>query len=95
MGVNDPWELTLGVEPPLEEVEEDIDPMDERRRVFHSQIRRRPDDTSYHNSFEVDICRFDERGRHVQAGKHCPHYNVSDEEGPRIRPNWTVQQDRR
>lgn len=92
MSVNDPFELMLGVEPPLPEVEPEVDPMDERRKLFHSFLRHRPDDTSYHNSFEVDICRFDERGRHVQAGKHCPHYAIRDEQGPRIRSNWTAQQ---
>lgn len=92
MTVNDPFELMLGVEPPVQEQEQDIDPMDERRMLFHRYSSNRPDDTSYHNSFEVAVCKFDERGRHVQAGKHCPHYEIVDEEGPRIKPGWTVQQ---
>lgn len=89
MSVNDFTELMLGVR--QQEEPEPEDPFEARRRVFHSQIRSRPDDTGYHNSFAVDICKFDERGKHVQTAKKCPHYDITDEEGPRVRPGWTAQ----
>lgn len=77
----------LGVRPPEHPEDEEVNPMDERRRLFHSQVRFRPDDVVRQNNFAVDICRFDERGKHVQMAKHCPHFELEDEEGIRIRPN--------
>lgn len=39
------------------------------------------------------ICRY-LNGRHEMPPKPwCPHFNVEDETGKRIRPDWTVQQD--
>jgi len=87
--INDPFELMLGVKPPQQPEPED--PADERRKLFHSQIRYHPDDTGYQHNLATDICRFDERGQHVQMAKNCPHYAQQDEEGPRIQQGWTVQ----
>lgn len=36
-------------------------------------------------------CRFNGAGEHTYMDEHCPHYDVTDEQGPRIRPGWTVQ----
>jgi hypothetical protein len=95
MFINDPSELAL--EPKLEgwdqvneeETEPDYD------EIFHSESHFIPGNLPYHNSFAVDMCRFDENGNHAQMGKNCPHYEQTDEEGPRITPGWTIQQNRR
>lgn len=86
----DPFQLA---QPPtiegIEEMEEEAPPTPDE--VFHSQFSHRPDDTSYHASFAVDTCRFDESGEHIQMARNCPHFDSHDEEGPRIIPGWTVQ----
>lgn len=40
----------------------------------------------------ADLCVFDETGQHVYIGQHCPHFDVVDEMGLRIKPGWTVQE---
>lgn len=49
----------------------------------------------YHQPFHVDVCHFDEAGEHTHIADKCPHFNAEDEEGPRIRQGWTIQQNRR
>lgn len=47
--------------------------------------------TGYRQGAHVRVCRFDEYGNHTSMSDDCPHYDSSDEEGPRVRPGWTVQ----
>lgn len=49
----------------------------------------------YHQGFHVDVCHFDEAGEHTHIAENCPHFDSADEEGPRIRQGWTIQQNRR
>ena|SRR5271170_7201974 len=41
------------------------------------------------------VCVFDDNGNHIQMSESCPHYESSDEEGLRVSPGWTVQNNRR
>jgi hypothetical protein len=51
----------------------------------------------YHQQIIIPkrVCVFGDDGSHISMAENCPHYNTSDEEGPRINPGWTVQQNRR
>lgn len=91
MWLPDPYQLIE--EPTLEgedEEPEELPPTPDE--IFHQQFHHRPDDTSYHLGFHVDVCRFDGRGNHTSIAQNCPHFDQIDEEGPRIKANWTVQQ---
>lgn len=94
MYVNDPFELTL--EPKIEGWDQEEDENDEPDydEIFHSEFRHYPgiSGRSYHAA--VDVCRFDEQGNHVVMAKNCVHFNEVDEEGPRVRPGWTIQMNR-
>lgn len=92
MYLNDPFDLTL--QPQIEgwdKVEEEEQGPD-YQEIFNAESHFRPGTLPYHNNFAVEICRFDNQGNHLTMAKNCPHYEGSDEEGPRIRPGWTVQQ---
>lgn len=71
--------------------EEERTPEEIREDIFYSHVRNRPDSTRYHSHAAIDICRFSD-GNHY-PGKHCPHYDVVDEEGPKVNPAWTAQMD--
>jgi hypothetical protein len=45
----------------------------------------------HQHSIAVSRCRFNGAGEHTYMAEKCPHYDVTDEQGPRIRPGWTVQ----
>lgn len=47
-------------------------------------------DNSY--GIHVQRCVFDDSGDHLYMAKDCPHFELEDEEGPRIQQGWTVQQ---
>ncbi len=91
--INDPFELA---EPPsLEESEvyED-DPADYHDR-FWDDVTPGNRHVGYEVPIYIQVCRFDLDGNHTQMAKDCPHYDATDEEGPRIVPGWTVQSNRR
>lgn len=93
MYLNDPFDLLL--EPRLEgwdEVEEDEDGPPDYEEIFYTESRFRPGTLPYHNNFATDVCRFNDSGEHTTMAKNCPHFESHDEEGPRIRQGWTVQQ---
>ena len=90
MSLNDFTELMIGVT--RHEEPEPEEPFEVNRRLFHQQFSHRADDTEYHNSLAVDVCSFDETGKHTHQAEKCPHYNQYDETGQRIREGWTAQQ---
>lgn len=40
----------------------------------------------------TQVCVFDEEGNHTSMAHNCPHYDMEDETGRKIRGSWTVQQ---
>jgi hypothetical protein len=91
--INDPFELTHP--PSLEdsEVYED-EPVDYHDR-FWDDISLGGRQVGHEPPIYTQVCRFDTEGNHVEMARGCPHYDASDEEGPRVSPGWTVQSNRR
>lgn len=94
MYINDPFDKMI---PPKLENSEEID-LEEGPRDYHEffwdeaiergrYIERAPGKTLY-----TEICRFDSQGNHLTMAKNCPHFDPEDEEGRKIRTDWTVQQ---
>lgn len=92
--INDPFELA--VPPKLQDSEIDFEeePRD-YHDFFYDDIHISPDNTLYHSGIYTEACRFDEVGEHTYIAKNCPHFDAANEEGPRIRQGWTIQQNRR
>jgi hypothetical protein len=84
----------LAVPPTVEEIElQEEEPADPKDK-FWEEVDYHPDTVGYYQGFHTEVCRFDEQGNHTQMAKNCPHFEAADEEGPRIRQGWTVQQGR-
>lgn len=90
--VNDPVELTL-----LPQTFDDV--TEEEPRDYHEFFR---DDVPPESGKYVGLpemlytevtCKFNHRGEHIYMSENCPHFNMEDEEGRRIREGWTVQID--
>lgn len=95
MYVNDPIELTeLPVIKDAEiSFEEAPDPETEFWEEAYPSLAGQ--EVEYHQGFYTQICRFGSDGIHIAMAKDCPHFNSVDQEGLRIQPGWTVQQNRR
>lgn len=88
----DPYQL---MEPPaLAEVEEDLfeEPRDYHEFFWDEAIERGSNYVSgFSQRLHTQVCRFDKKGEHVIMARNCPHFEVEDEEGKRIRKGWTCQ----
>jgi hypothetical protein len=74
-------------------VEDDPDPEPVPLQQYFFEETARPSRRAVKPSRPITrhVCRFDERGRHTYMAEQCPHYAIEDENGPRRKPEWTVQ----
>lgn len=93
MYLTDPFDHML---PPVLENSDELD-LEEGPRDYHEffwdeavergqYIPRAPGKTLH-----TEICRFNSSGEHTTMARNCPHFDLEDEEGKRIRQGWTVQ----
>jgi hypothetical protein len=84
----DPFELAQPPELIKEEPEEEIR---DYHDLFWEEAIERGRYVSGDEFLHTQICRFNKDGEHITMAKDCPHFNIDDEEGKRIKPGWTVQ----
>lgn len=89
--VNDPSELAL-LPIPESEIYEDEEPRD-YHEYFHDDVPPAGyAQTGYPEFLYTEVtCHFNELGEHTYMSRNCPHFDMEDQEGRRIRKNWTVQ----
>lgn len=89
--VNDPSELAL-----LPEMEEDLQLEEPRdyHEFFHDDLQglNMSPTVGWQRGINTQVCRFNSSGEHIAMAEDCPHFDMEDELGKRIRPGWTVQQ---
>lgn len=69
------------------------EPVYDFRNEFYAELPDMRPQEGRENPGTMNICRY-LNGRHERPPRSfCPHFNTHDEMGPRIRPDWTIQED--
>lgn len=89
--VNDPSELAL-LPLPESQIYEDEEPRDYHEFFYDDQPPSNFRQVGYPEYLHTEVtCHFNGQGEHTYMSPNCPHFDEYDQEGRRIRENWTVQ----
>lgn len=89
MYVNDPFDKMIP--PALEQAEELLEEPRDYHEFFWDEAIERGRHAQRMLGAQVQICRFDSSGNHLAMAKNCPHFDSDDEQGRKVRTDWTVQ----